>query len=253
MMAKDEDVLAVLIDADNLGAKYAEAILIEARRYGELALRQVYGDWSSDNLKGWREAVPKLGLVAIQATANTAKKNASDIGLVIGAMDILHSQKFDGFVLVSSDSDFTALAHRLREDGAKVVGIGGTNAPDSLCNACNRFVSLNDIHSEEKVNCTTKATSNDSSNKTQTNKASTQPPSKIVPLILKAMRSREGKAGWYCLSALGSWVKQENPDFNLSMYGSGKLNEVLKNTGQFDVLQTDQNGFKVRCKSQCAR
>ena len=118
-----QDAHAVLIDADNMPAKYAEAVLKEAGTIGEPALRRVYGDWSSDLLKSWVPRIRELGLVAHQASANTRGKNASDIQLVIDAMDILHTGRFDGFVLVSSDSDFTALAGRLRENGLMVVGI----------------------------------------------------------------------------------------------------------------------------------
>ena len=139
-MPSDRNLLAVLIDADNIPAKYAESILKEINRYGEPALRRVYGDWSSDRLGAWKKEVVNLGLVANQETANTKGKNASDIGLVIDAMDILHTGRFDGFVLVSSDSDFTALANRLREDGVEVIGIGEDKAPVSLRNVCNRFI-----------------------------------------------------------------------------------------------------------------
>jgi len=144
-MARDRKLLAVLIDADNIPAKYASAILKEITGLGEPALRRVYGDWSSDRLNGWRKEVMSLGLVANQETANTVGKNASDIGLVIDAMDILHTGRFDGFVLVSSDSDFTALGNRLREQGVEVIGIGESKAPVSLRNVCNRFILLENI------------------------------------------------------------------------------------------------------------
>ena len=122
---------AVLIDADNIPAKYAEAILKEITTFGEPALRRVYGDWSSGRLNSWTKAVRDLGLVAHQESANTVGKNASDIGLVIDAMDILHTGRFDGFVLVSSDSDFTALAKRVREQGMDVIGVGAMSATGS--------------------------------------------------------------------------------------------------------------------------
>ncbi len=116
--------MAVLIDADNVPAKFAEAILKEVTSIGEPALRRVYGDWTSGRLKAWSDKILSLGLVAHQQSANISGKNASDIGLVIDAMDILHKERFHGFVLVSSDSDFTSLANRLREDGLEVYGIG---------------------------------------------------------------------------------------------------------------------------------
>ena len=145
---RDIPLLAVLIDADNIPAKYAEAILKEITSLGKPALRRVYGDWSSDRLRNWADKVLKLGLVAHQETANTKGKNASDIGLVIDAMDILHTGTFDGFVLVSSDSDFTALANRIREDGKDVIGIGEGKAPESLRNVCDRFILIENIVDE---------------------------------------------------------------------------------------------------------
>lgn len=148
MADRDRKLYAVLIDADNIPAKFAGPILKEITGFGEPALRRVYGDWSSGQLRGWTDTVRAHGLVAHQETANTKGKNASDIGLVIDAMDILHTGRFDGFVLVSSDSDFTALANRIREQGLDVIGIGEGKAPESLRNVCNRFVLIENIVDE---------------------------------------------------------------------------------------------------------
>ena len=148
---RDRPLLAVLIDADNVPAKHAAAVLREVTSIGEPALRRVYGDWSSDRLKSWAGKLMDLGLVAVQETANTKGKNASDIGLVIDAMDILHQGRFDGFVLVSSDSDFTALANRLREDGLTVVGIGEKKTPEALRNVCNRFIFIENLDGGDRA------------------------------------------------------------------------------------------------------
>lgn len=235
-MARDQDLLAVLIDADNIPAKYAAVILEEIKRYGEPALRQVYGDWSSDHLNNWRKVVLELGLVAKQESANTTGKNASDIGLVIGAMDILHSGKFDGFVLVSSDSDFTALANRLREDGLRVIGIGEAKAPVSLRNVCNRFILIENILPE------------DPPAQEAAKRIAKQPPSKVVPLALKAMQSLNEDDDWYNLSALGSQINRETPDFDPRTYGSLKLGELLERTGQFELKKEQGRGVQVRKK-----
>ena len=122
--------LCVLIDADNVPASYAEAIFEEIAALGEASVRRIYGDWSAQRLAGWAKKVAALGLVADQQFSNTKGKNASDIGLVIAAMDFLHSGLFDGFVLVSSDSDFTRLAARIREQGLDVYGIGEKKTPE---------------------------------------------------------------------------------------------------------------------------
>ena len=128
--------LCVLIDADNVPARYAEAIFEEISGIGEASVRRIFGDWSSPQLATWAETVTSLGLVADQQFANTPHKNASDIGLVIAAMDFLHSGLFDGFVLVSSDSDFTRLAARIREQGADVFGFGEKKTPEAFRKAC---------------------------------------------------------------------------------------------------------------------
>ena len=124
--------LCVLIDADNVPSGYAEAIFEEIASLGEASVRRIYGDWSAQRLAGWAKQVAALGLVADQQFSNTKGKNASDIGLVIAAMDFLHSGLFDGFVLVSSDSDFTRLAARIREQGLDVYGIGEKKTPEAF-------------------------------------------------------------------------------------------------------------------------
>jgi uncharacterized LabA/DUF88 family protein len=137
--------LAVLIDADNVPAGYAEAIFEEIAALGEASVRRIYGDWSAARLGGWAKKVAALGLVADQQFSNTKGKNASDIGLVIAAMDFLHSGLFDGFVLVSSDSDFTRLAARVREQGLDVYGIGEKKTPEAFRMACKRFIYVENL------------------------------------------------------------------------------------------------------------
>ena len=145
-MAEDRSPrLAVLIDADNVPAGYAEAIFEEIAGLGEASVRRIYGDWSAQRLAGWAKKVAALGLVADQQFSNTKGKNASDIGLVIAAMDFLHSGLFDGFVLVSSDSDFTRLAARIREQGLDVYGIGEKKTPEAFRMACKRFIYVENL------------------------------------------------------------------------------------------------------------
>ncbi|WP_394180357.1 NYN domain-containing protein [Yoonia maritima] len=237
-MSKDRMLLAVLIDADNIPAKHAKAILREITTYGEPALRRVYGDWSSSALTNWKKEVVELGLVANQETANTKGKNASDIGLVIDAMDILHTGRFDGFVLVSSDSDFTALANRLREDGVEVIGIGESKAPVSLRNVCNRFILIENLSEMDKESELSSKAGKD----TATITGSRQPPSKVVPLVIKAMNSIDREAEWFHLGQLGQYITRANPDFDSRTYGSSKLSELLAKTGQFEVRKRQGQG-----------
>lgn len=234
-------LLAVLIDADNIPAKHAAAIMREITTYGEPALRRVYGDWSSPALGNWKKVVVELGMVANQETANTKGKNASDIGLVIDAMDILHTGRFDGFVLVSSDSDFTALANRMRENGVEVIGIGESKAPVSLRNVCNRFILIENIIGEEKDD---KPQRTAQSTKPASDR---QPPSKAVPLVIKAMDSIDPEGEWYSLGQLGQYIIRAHPDFDPRTYGSAKLSDLLVKTGRFETQKrAGQNLLEVR-------
>lgn len=225
MAERDRPLYAVLIDADNIPAKYAGAILKEITSFGEPALRRVYGDWGSTRLNSWSKAVRDLGLVAHQETANTVGKNASDIGLVIDAMDILHSGRFDGFVLVSSDSDFTALANRVREQGMDVIGIGEAKAPESLRNVCNRFILLENII-EEPVQT-------DRSQPAST--SAKQDPINATPLILRAMDKINADDEWYALGQLGQYIVRDNPDFDPRTYGRKKLSDLVQDLKRFET------------------
>jgi hypothetical protein len=240
-MAREQKLLAVLIDADNIPAKYAHEIMREITTYGEPALRRVYGDWSSAALGNWKKVVVELGLVANQETANTKGKNASDIGLVIDAMDILHTGRFDGFVLVSSDSDFTALANRLRENGVEVSGIGERKAPVSLRNVCNRFILIENIVSTEK-----EADKPQKAGKAEQTASDRQPASKAIPLVIKAMESIDAEGEWFSLGQLGQYITRANPDFDPRTYGSPKLSDLLEKTGRFETKKSQGRNLEVR-------
>lgn len=230
MAQRDRPLLAVLIDADNIPAKFAEAILKEITTLGEPALRRVYADWSSGALRNWSDKVLELGLVAHQETANTKGKNASDIGLVIDAMDILHAGRFDGFVLVSSDSDFTRLASRIREEGLDVFGIGEGKAPESLRNVCNRFILIENLIEEP-------------AEQKQTGSPSTKKkPQDALPLILTAMEKMEQEDDWVALGALGSTIVAAVPDFDTRTYGKRKLSELI---GDIKRLETRKEGNQL--------
>ena len=225
MTTRDRPLYAVLIDADNIPAKYAEPILREITSFGEPALRRVYGDWSSGRLGNWSKTVRDLGLVAHQETANTVGKNASDIGLVIDAMDILHTGRFDGFVLVSSDSDFTALANRVRENGLDVIGIGEKKAPEALRNVCNRFILIENIVDEP-----VQPKSIDSGRAPSGKVA----PIEAVPLILRAMDKIDQDDEWYALGQIGQYITAENPDFDTRTYGKRKLSDLVQELKRFE-------------------
>ncbi|MDM8167333.1 NYN domain-containing protein [Roseovarius sp.] len=233
-MPEKSPLLAVLIDADNVPSKYAEAILREVTSYGEPGLRRVYGDWSNQQLSGWTKTAQKLGLVQHQQTANTKGKNASDIGLVIDAMDILHAGHFDGFVLVSSDSDFTRLASRIREQGLTVIGIGEAKAPDALKNACNRFVAIENIAED-----TSPARGKDQS-------LDTRRVGEARKLITDAMEKIDQDDDWFPLGRIGQQIQADKPDFDTRTYGKKKLSDLVKELKVFETKTGPGNQLLVR-------
>ncbi|PIE08321.1 MAG: Maebl [Rhodobacterales bacterium] len=234
MRDKPNPLLAVLIDADNIPARFAEAILKEITSYGEPALRRVYGDWASTRLQPWAKKVHALGLVAHQETANTRGKNASDIGLVIDAMDLLHTGRFDGFVLVSSDSDFTALANRIREQGLDVIGIGEGKTPESLRNVCTRFVMIENIIEEPVVA--------PARGQPAEKRPSKRSPVEAQPLILRAMNKIDQDGEWYKLGQIGQAMQADQRDFDTRTYGKAKLSDLIR---ELKLFETKREGNHI--------
>lgn len=214
MTDRNRPLLAVLIDAENVSHKDAEPILKEVAAIGEPALRRVYADWSQDGRNSWKEKSLSLGLVARQVTSSSRGKNASDIGLVIDAMDILHSERFDGFVLVSSDGDFTSLANRLREEGRLVIGIGERKTPEPLRKVCNRFIFIENIVAM-------------SDDEKQASSGTVPKKAEVVRLIRQAMDQIDQDEDWYRLGTLGSTIRNTQPDFDPRTYGHAKLSQLV--------------------------
>jgi uncharacterized LabA/DUF88 family protein len=236
--------LAVLIDADNVPAGYAEAIFEEIASLGEASVRRIYGDWSAQRLTAWARKVAALGLVADQQFSNTKGKNASDIGLVIAAMDFLHSGLFDGFVLVSSDSDFTRLAARIREQGLDVYGIGEKKTPEAFRMACKRFIYVENL-GETPEDAPRPAAGVPV---TETKPGTKEAPAKAIPLIVAAMRAIDPDGEWYSMGQIGQFITQGNPDFDTRTYGAAKLSDLIRKLPRFEVRQ-DGNHLQVRDKA----
>lgn len=252
-MPRDTALLAVLIDADNVLARHAEAILKEIGTIGEPALRRVYGDWSSQQLAGWKAVARDLGLVMHQQSANTKGKNASDIGLVIDAMDILHAGKFDGFVLVSSDSDFTRLASRIREEGLEVVGIGEGKTPESLRKVCNRFILIENIVDGGDVGAKGPAGQAAAARPGPSEPGqgalavpTKRPETEAIPLVRKAMTAIDPDGEWYSLGQIGQYLVRSDPDFDPRTYGSGRLSDLLKRLSKRFEVRKEGNQMMVR-------
>ena len=228
--------LAVLIDADNTSPNWAEAIFEEVATLGEASVRRIYGDFSHQQLSGWNKKLENFAVLPHQQFAYTKGKNSSDITLVIDAMDLLHSGRFDGFVLVSSDSDFTRLASRIREQGIDVFGIGQEKTPEAFRKACKRFIFVENLL-EDDLDDGKAAKAEKSSRKQQ--------PSKAVPLIRAAMRGQD-EDDWIELSIIGSHIHAANPDFDSRTYGCAKLSDLLEKTGLFEV---DRNATPMRARA----
>ena len=235
--------LCVLIDADNVPAGYAEALFEEIATLGEASVRRIYGDWSAQRLNKWAEKVAALGLVADQQFSNTKGKNASDIGLVIAAMDFLHSGLFDGFVLVSSDSDFTRLAARIREQGLDVYGIGEKKTPEAFRMACKRFIYVENLGPSEPARALTPLATPEPARPAAGGK---EPPTGAIPLIVAAMRAIDPEGEWYSLGQIGQFITQANPDFDARTYGAPKLSDLMRKLPRFEVQQGPGGQLQAR-------
>jgi NYN domain/OST-HTH/LOTUS domain len=238
-MSNDKDTLslAILIDADNTSARYARAVFDEIAKLGEANVRRIYGDFASDRLKGWREVLQPLAIVPQQQFNYTTGKNASDITLVIDAMDLMHRGGLDGFCLVSSDSDFTRLAQRLRENGAAVFGFGAKKTPEAFRNACSRFIYIENLLD---------ATEEDVADSKPHATVKKLPPSKAVPLIRKAMDQAWDDEDWADLAVVGHRLNQLAPDFDPRTYSCNKLITVVEKTGKFLIERPPGRGVRIK-------
>jgi len=235
-------LLAVLIDADNTSAAWADAIFEEIASLGEASVRRIYGDFTNPHLKGWQAKLAHLALVPYHSPANTVGKNSSDIALVIDAMDILHSGRFDGFVLISSDSDFTRLASRIREQGLDVFGIGQQKTPEAFRKACKRFIYVENLMAEAEADGPEPA----SKPRSGEAKPKKESPKSAIPLVVAAMRAIGGDEDWYSLGQIGQYITQANPEFDPRTYGSAKLSDLIAKTGRFEVKPGPNNSLVVR-------
>jgi uncharacterized LabA/DUF88 family protein len=230
--------LAVLIDADNASAKIADGLFEEIAKIGEASVRRIYGDFSSTRSKAWADILSKHAIIPQQQFAYTTGKNASDITLVIDAMDLLHSGRFDGFCLVSSDSDFTRLAARIREQGVGVFGFGEQKTPESFRQTCSRFIYTENLlpsapANEQEATPTTK---------------SLQPPSAAVPIIRKVIAQMESEDGWVPLGAVGNQLANLASDFDPRTFGYRKLSDLVRKTGAFDIEHPEGGTMRIRIK-----
>jgi uncharacterized LabA/DUF88 family protein len=231
--------LAVLIDADNTSAKIADRLFEEIAQLGEASVRRIYGDFTRAGLRGWTDILAKHAIIAHQQFAYVTGKNASDIALVIDAMDLMHSGRFEGFCLISSDSDFTRLAARIREQGLDVFGFGERKTPESFRQACRRFIYTENLLLGVQAQADAPP-------------VKAQMPGDAVPLLKTAIAQMDSEDGWVSLGALGTRLANLAADFDPRSYGVAKLSDLVRKSGAFDIEQTEGRRVRVRLRPEAA-
>lgn len=244
--APDSPQLAVLIDGDNTTPTIIEALLAEIAKYGRATVKRAYGDWTTTHLRGWKEAVNTHAIQPMQQFAYTAGKNSTDSALIIDAMDLLYSGNLDGFCLVSSDSDFTKLASRLRESGKIVYGFGETKTPHSLVAACDRFVYLDVLRGAEEP----AQRSEESPPRARGRKTSSElrGDSRLIRLLREGIEAASDDDGWAHLGSVGSHVAKQASDFDPRNWGYAKLVDLVTAIELFEVRRPTGQGVQVREK-----
>ena len=246
------DKLAVLIDADNTTATCAQDLLEEIAKYGIASVKRIYGDWSSPALNGWRSVLLKHALVPIQQFAYTKGKDATDMGLIIDAMDLLYSGHFDDFCLVSSDSDFTPLASRIRASGRVVYGFGREKTPEAFRQACDRFFYIENLGEAEKPKNDTDAASATALtiNQPGTAKPAAKPrqmDAATRSLLYKSIKDATDEAtGWAFVGKIGNVISETRPDFDSRSYGYAKLSGMLRDLRGLQFRTDEANRMYCR-------
>lgn len=235
-MTKDTK-LAVLIDADNIPSAYIKEMMEEINKYGTPTIKRIYGDWTKPHLVKWKNVLLENAINPIQQYSYTTGKNATDSAMIIDAMDVLYSEKVDGFCLVSSDSDFTKLATRLREAGMKVIGIGEKKTPDPFIVACDKFIYLEILKSDTEL----------SDGKSKSKKSNVD---KITPKVIRLLKNSVSdvadEEGWAFLGDVGSIILKKQPNFDSRNFGFDKLTPLFKSLNQFEIEQRDQQNGRFK-------
>ncbi len=225
--------LAVLIDGDNIPSEYVKEMMAEIAKYGNPTIKRIYGDWTKPNLSKWKNILLENAITPIQQYGYTRGKNATDSAMIIDAMDILYSEKVNGFCLVSSDSDFTRLATRLREAGMTVIGLGEKKTPEPFIAACDRFIYIEILKSRDE----------ESEVETRSAKAAKSEVDKITPkvinLIATTIADLADEDGWAFLGDVGNLLQKKQPNFDSRNYGFQKLTPLIKSIGKFEIDQRE--------------
>jgi uncharacterized LabA/DUF88 family protein len=215
--------LAVLIDADNSQPSIIEGLLDEIAQYGVASVKRIYGDWTSTQLRGWKAHLLEHGIQPIQQFGYTTGKNATDSAMIIDAMDLLYTGKFEGFCIVSSDSDFTRLASRIRESGVSVYGFGERKTPKPFVSACDKFIYTENLRKDRLAKAEIDVTKE----------------KKLIALLHDAVDDAADDSGWANLGMVGQLVANKLPDFDPRSYGFKKLGDLIRATEAFEIKDED--------------
>jgi uncharacterized LabA/DUF88 family protein len=236
--------LAVLIDADNAQAALIEGLLAEIARFGEATVKRIYGDFTAPTSASWKKVLQKYAIKPVQQFAYTTGKNATDSTLIIDAMDLLYTRKFDGFCLITSDSDFTGLAMRLREEGLTVFGFGEKKTPEAFRNACHKFLFTEVLRRSTTIEppCSAPKAENDQKVSqplppAETTEAKQEFPKKFV---LAALEQSSDDTGWAHLGTFGSYLTKLQPDFDSRIYGYKKLSDLVRAKTELFITEERQ-------------
>ena len=233
--------LAVLIDGDNIPSAYVKEMMEEIAKYGNPTIKRIYGDWTKPNLAKWKNLLLENAITPIQQYGYTTGKNATDSAMIIDAMDILYSEKVNGFCLVSSDSDFTRLATRLREAGMQVYGIGEKKTPNPFIVACDKFIYIEILKNAAEEN-ETESTENTTPEKHTVDKITP----KVIRMIAATISDLADDEGWAFLGDVGSLLLKKQPNFDPRNFGFMKLTPLIKSTKHFDIEMRETQKGKIK-------
>jgi len=221
--------LAVLIDADNAQASFIKNLLDEVAKYGVASVKRIYGNWTTPQLQQWKDVLLSHSIIPIQQFNYTSGKNATDSALIIDAMDLLHAGKLDGFCLVSSDSDFTRLASRIRESGLTVYGFGEKKTPKPFVDACDKFIYVEILRPIEPAETTTPV------QEVVSGITDLKNDQDFLKLLRNSVEDSSDEHGWAELGLVGQNIQKKSPEFDARNYGFKKLYDLIKSTGQFEI------------------
>lgn len=250
-----EKKIAVLIDAENAQYTVLGAVLSELSKHGHIVSKKAYGDWSSNHLRNWKQPLNELAINPVQQFSYTQGKNSSDAAMIIDAMDLLYSGNFDAFALISSDSDFTKLASRLRESQIYVFGVGEQKTPVAFRNACDDFIYTEILRDLEAVEDTpqTESASAGQSSETKKSRKELCCDTRLVNILRNSINEYADDDGWASLSGCGALIKRQYPDFDSRTYGYPSLTKLIEATDLFEVDRRESgssNGHHIYVKDR---